>query len=154
MTVRCSGAMLHTCIPQGNNQHCRAAQRSNAALLCLAILQAAILCTLTVDITTDYPPPYPASRYYNCSTDYPFCSLWRYSNRPSAMLFSFKRYNNRVSNQLCPSILQSSIRSLLIIQSTIRSTLPVDITSDYPLYSIWRYYNRLSAVLLCSLYVF
>jgi hypothetical protein len=35
------------------------------ALLCLAILQPTILCTLPADIATDYPPLYRAYRYYN-----------------------------------------------------------------------------------------
>jgi hypothetical protein len=85
-----------------------------SSVLCLSILQPTIRrSTLPVDIQLTI-----------WSTDYPLCTLLRYPNRPSAVIFSVWRYYNRVSALLC----------LLILQSTIRSTtLPVDITTDYPL---------------------
>jgi hypothetical protein len=115
--------------------------------------------TLSSDTTTNYSL-YPACRYCNrlcaalpylsilqltiCSNDYPLCSLWRYSNRPSAVLFSVWRYYNRESAQLC----------LPILQPTIRSALSGHTPTDYPLYSACRYYNRLSALpnISCVLY--
>jgi hypothetical protein len=130
------------------------------ALLSLALLQPTMMCallcsTLSSDATTNSPLSF-AWRYSNrlsaallclsilqltiCSTDYPLCSLWRYSNRLSTVHFSVWRYHNRVSALLCLSILvQPTIHALLcllILQSTIRSTLPVDITTGYPLYSL------------------
>jgi hypothetical protein len=115
--------------------------------------------TLPVDITTAYP----------------FCSLLRYSNRLSALrttlsgdtttnypLYFACRYYNRLSPALpCLSILQLG---LAILQRSIRSSFPVDTTTDsrsvlsvdtiidYPLYSACRYYNRLSALPTIWLY--
>jgi hypothetical protein len=37
-----------------------------------------------------------------------------------------------------------------MLQSTIHSTLPVDITTDYPLYSLWLYSNRPSAAIFSA----
>jgi hypothetical protein len=139
--------------------------------------------TMSGDTTTTYPL-YSACRYSNrlsavlpclsilqltfCSTDYPLCSLWRYSSRPYMLCSSRSgdttteyplnfacRYYNRLSAVFC----------LLILQSTIRSILPVDFTTDYALCSlllysdrpsavtflVYRYYNRLSYVFYSTL---
>jgi hypothetical protein len=46
-----------------------------------------------------------------------------------------------------PSNRLSALLSLSILQPTIhRPTLPVDITTDDPFYSLWRYFNQLSAL--------
>jgi hypothetical protein len=117
-----------------------------SALLCLPIFRSTIRrSTLPVDMATDFP----------------FCSLWQYSNQLSALptirsalsgvtitdyhmctspsgdtttnyrLYSTCRYYNR------PSV---ALHCLSILQLTICS-------NDYPLFCFWRYFNRLSAVL-------
>jgi hypothetical protein len=118
------------------------------ALLCLAILQPTLFCTLSADITTDYPSLYSACRY--CSwlstlptirstlsggtlTDYPIYRL-------SALLSLALLQPTMMNDFVYPAILQPPLRSA----DSRRSTLPVGISTAYPLCSLWRYSNRLS----------
>jgi hypothetical protein len=64
-----------------------------------------------------------------CTTDYPPCSTCRYYNR--ILLCSLWRYSKRLCCVLCSNLL-----CLAILEPTLRSTLPVDITTDYPLCSL------------------
>jgi hypothetical protein len=110
-------------------------------LICtaLAILQPTVFRTLPADITTDYPTLY---------------SIWCYSNRLSN-LPTIRSAALLQPTMLCDllylAILQPTLRSLLFLlirQPTIRrSTLSVDITSDNPLCSLWRYSNQLFNIL-------
>jgi hypothetical protein len=132
--------------------------RSSAQVF-LAIHQPNILCTLLCLATLQ--PTIPFALSVDTTTDYPFCSLWCYYNRLSALptirsvlsgatptdypicntlsddtvtnylLYSAHRNYNRLS--AAPSCLS-------ILQLTVYST-------DYLLCSLWRYSNRLSAVL-------
>jgi hypothetical protein len=90
---------------------CRYSNRLSAALLCLSILQLTIFSALSGGTLIDDP----------------LCSLWRYSNRLSHVHCSVWRCYNQLSSVLCLPIFQPTIR---------RSTLPVDITTDYLLYRL------------------
>jgi hypothetical protein len=118
-----------------------------STLLCLAILQPTLHSALPGDIPTTNPPLYPA----DIATDHPLCSLQRYSNRPSVVIFSVSRYytNNFpiCSIPLCMPSLQPTIGSA---PRQRRHRFGAR-QSDYQLSSVWRHYNRLYAVLLCSL---
>jgi hypothetical protein len=83
-----------------------------SALLCLLILQLTLRSTLPINITTEYL----------------FCPLWRSSKRLCCVLYSAKLYYNRLSALLGLSILQPILHCC---------TLPVDITTDYPLCSLY-----------------
>jgi hypothetical protein len=66
-------------------------------------------CSLPADIPIEYPPLIR-------STDYPLCSLWRYSNRPSSRFLSVCRYYN-------------------VLSYVVYSALSAITTTDCPLYS-------------------
>jgi hypothetical protein len=148
-------------------------KRLSAALLCLSILQLAIRPAFS-GVTPSYYPLCLLWRYSNrlsnlptirstvsciTPTDYAVCSallysVQRYHNRLlrassrlccvpcSALLCSVWRYYNRLSALFCLSILQPTIR---------RSTLPVDIATAYPLFSLRCYSILLSALLSLAL---
>jgi hypothetical protein len=133
---------------------CRYSNRLSAALLCLSIPQLTIRSALSGDTPTDYP-------LYQRDSLLSLASL-----QPTiicALLYLAIPYYNQLSSVLCLPIFRPTIR---------RSTLPVDITTDYLLYrlsavlslailqptvccalSVWRYNNREYGLLCLSILV-
>jgi hypothetical protein len=91
-------------------------------------------------------------------------SCWQYAGSEAALVYSSRidyslccicRYYYRLSALLCLTIYYTRLSYLLCsaLHSTIRCTMPVDITTDYPiprqsaLLCLAIYYNRVSAVL-------
>jgi hypothetical protein len=106
------------------------------ALLCLAVLQPTIRCTMPVDITTDYPLC-STCRYYNRlsallylsilqlttrSTDFPRCSVWRHTTTDYP--------NYRLPALICMAILQTTICCALLYLAMLQGTIH---STDYPL---------------------
>jgi hypothetical protein len=104
------------------------------ALLYLLILQSTIRSTLYVNITTNYP------LWSLCPTDYPPLSGDTTTNYS---LYSACRCYDRLSTLLSLALFQStmlcSLLCLLILKPTIRSAMPANMTTDYPLSSVQRY---------------
>jgi hypothetical protein len=111
------------------------------------ILQPTICCDLhSVPGNTSLDYPMRSTLSVDSTTDYPIYRI-------SVLICMAILQTIIFCAVLCLAILQQTLCAALlclaIIQLAIPFALPIDITTDYPLCSVSRYYNRLSA-LLCS----